>query len=352
MPKILFLWVSVTTSIFIWSQDIPEDAPISKESWEKCEKFIQSEAESYFRKGIFLITPHNSHPFPIEKDPNTGCIYIHLKGHPGCYLGKGSHKVVSKSILYNTHAKVVARCEADETGKRETEILQKFKDIQGVNQWYSTIQRSHERYDLFIEFANKGNLSQALDQKTHLYTSALLSVLFDLSSGLTGIHDRGYIHRDIKRANIFLSKKNGQYHGIIGDVCFAIPIQENLDSCFCIPDENTPPEIYIKSFKEIDRKKADTYSLGVLFYILVFEKKPSWTFFIHKRHLQYMSKQEQIKRHEKIQELYKTSLWHIPEQKDEIREKIAKITLQMVHPDPTKRPTLTQVKMSLKALMQ
>lgn len=353
MKQILILLVLAISSC-LYPQEVPDFAPISKNEWEKCEKFIATQANTLFRQGLLIIAPQEELPFPIEKDPASGYIYIHLKDHPNGFIGQGCNKIITKSILYDKEdAFVVARCEANETGKHEAEILEKMKSIPSISHLYSMIPRENNRYDLFVEYGNKGDLGQSSKGKLRLSMKDLISVLLDLNSAIKGMHERGYIHRDIKQTNAFLYTKKGKYHAMMGDVSFAIPIHAPVaDGRFCIPDDNTPPEIYQKPFHLINRIQSETYSLGIIFYALILEKRPRWQQFIIKRivpGLSPIAKEEQL---EQIQHIFercrKKGLKHLKKK----RKKVAKLMFQMVDPNPDNRPSLAFVQKELTHLMK
>lgn len=348
LTKLLLL---LYLSSYLSTQEVPRGASLTKKEWRLCEKFILEQADDFFLKGILIIPPQEDLPYPVEKDPNTGSIFIHLKDNPQGFLGKGTSKIVTKSILYSQHAFVVARCETDQAGKNEAEILGHLQHVRGIERIYSLIERDSNHYDFFVEYGNQGTLKNALRGKLHLQTKDLLSVLLDLASGLQGIHEKGYFHRDIKKTNVFISTKDGEYHGIIGD--FGCARLNNLpsDGDFCIPDENTPPEIYSTPFSEIDRTQADTYSLGVLFYIIIFEKKLPWRGLIRKCLLNKFSEAEKINRLHKIEALYeKNHQTNLKCFHGEHKE-AAKLAFTMLHPDPTKRPSLLFVQEKLHMLL-
>lgn len=92
-------------------------------------------------------------------------------------------------------------------------------------------------------------------------------------AGLEYVHQNNIIHRDIKLENIFLKKiSNNSYICKIGDFGLARPIgnEENAGT-------NCGTEIYmapeILSGKPYG-KQADVWSLGVLFYYLLFADFP------------------------------------------------------------------------------
>jgi serine/threonine protein kinase len=54
-----------------------------------------------------------------------------------------------------------------------------------------------------------------------------IGALFGHATGIAHMHTEGYLHLDIKPANMFLHKSNGQLIGIVGDLGLAAHIPDN-----------------------------------------------------------------------------------------------------------------------------
>lgn len=351
MKQLLLLCLLVTSCLY--AQEVPAFAYITKNEWEQCERFMRTQAPEFFQKEILFIPPQAGLPFPIEKDPVSGYVFIHLKGKPKAFIGKGCNKKISKSILYDEkEAFVVARCEANKSGNNEAFILNIMKDVPSISYLYAMIPRQNDRCDLFVEYGNKGDLAKAAVGQLELSTKDLLLVLSDLNSAILGMHRKGYIHRDIKKTNAFLYTKKGRYHAMMGDVSFAIPIKSQPNGFFCVPDENTPPEIYQKPFCNIDRLQAETYSLGIIFYMLILEKKPPWTHLIRKCLVPKLSQKEKRERLKEIQESYETCRKQGLKKVDGTRKKAAELMFEMIDPNPDNRPSLAYIQKELVKLME
>lgn len=97
LRRTCFFLLLIYTTCF--SYDLPKEAPLSTHEWAMCEHFIQTQAEAYFSDRLFCIPTSPTLPCPITKDPKTGSIFIHLKGREGALIGRGSHKLVTKSMV-------------------------------------------------------------------------------------------------------------------------------------------------------------------------------------------------------------------------------------------------------------
>lgn len=352
-----FLCLIINTSSF--TSEPPSLAPIEKKDWDLCEQFIQNEAPALFAKGITFIPKKPSHPYPIEKDPATGHIYIHLKQNPESFIGRGSHKVVTKSILYGKKSKIVAHCEIDQPGTREAKILALMKNAPGIIQCYSYIKRSENTCSLFLQYCNRGTLSRLiklekgsnyLNRRLHLTDTELLPIMDDIASATKNMHDRGFIHRDIKRGNILLHKTGQITHAVLADLGLALEIDQHLDHVLCVPNETCPPEILITNYPEIDRKKAETYSIGVLFYLMVFNHNPSFADIAKQNKLENWSFSTKQKKYNQIKSLYEREVKESPIKVQGMRRKALLIALQMMHPDPKTRISLPKAIEKIRAL--
>lgn len=94
-------------------------------------------------------------------------------------------------------------------------------------------------------------------------------ILYQLTQGLCHIHSKGYLHRDIKTANILL--KDGIPK--IADFGFAIQVENaqgrlpyNVGSPLYMS-----PEAYTKSEYSY---KSDVWGLGVIFYEMLLGSQP------------------------------------------------------------------------------
>ena len=48
-----------------------------------------------------------------------------------------------------------------------------------------------------------------------------IQIVTDLGEGLTAMHERGILHRDLKRINCLVHKENGAPRGLVADYGFA-----------------------------------------------------------------------------------------------------------------------------------
>eukprot|EP00002_Diphylleia_rotans_P029837 TRINITY_DN6095_c0_g1_i3.p1 TRINITY_DN6095_c0_g1~~TRINITY_DN6095_c0_g1_i3.p1 ORF type:complete len:416 (+),score=84.07 TRINITY_DN6095_c0_g1_i3:104-1351(+) len=183
------------------------------------------------------------------------------------YKGSGSEVVVKKIILTGTSEKEV------ESIKKEVYLLENMKhpNITGYIESFENIDGSSGEQHLCIvmEYCDAGTLYDRIeDQKRAsegFSEQRILSWLAQLVLGISHIHSRGILHRDLKPQNIFLS---GSDHIIkIGD--FGLAKMLNADEYFTKTVVGTPyylsPEAC--SWKPYN-EKCDVWALGCILYEL------------------------------------------------------------------------------------
>ena len=94
--------------------------------------------------------------------------------------------------------------------------------------------------------------------------------------GLKCIHEKNFIHRDIKSENVLLKKihnltENGGINYKIADFGFARSIGNTGAKTHCGTEKYMAPEILSNSYYGIG---VDIWALGVLFYFMLFAEYP------------------------------------------------------------------------------
>ena len=105
-----------------------------------------------------------------------------------------------------------------------------------------------------------------------------LGILHQVMRGTQIIHDCNIIHRDLKCENIFLKKnKTGGYTCKIGDFGFAKVVEETTKTS-CGTIYFMAPEVIAQL--PYDRQ-ADLWSLGVIFFYMLFGEHPFKCIYFH-----------------------------------------------------------------------
>ncbi len=327
-------------SVFFQSSfyaEFPPKSLISPQDWKLCEHFIENDAADLFSKGITYIHAAPGHPYTIERDPKTKQVYIHLRGTSNSYVGRGRFKHVSKSILFGRHPKVVARCEGhSSTLSKEGKILSQFKGTPGIVQLQAFIKHSRRESELILKYYNKGPLQNLGIGKLKLSGKDILSMMQDLTFGLKALHAAGYIHRDLHQGNILVHRRKGILEAAITDFGLAHKMKEKLNSRISVQDSCCAPEALVTHARNINRKKAEAYSLGVLFHYMIFRDRPVWWDII--RQYKPLTKAQKIQMHQTICALYNTMIASGPIPKiTGVRKDLALLSYKLLNPDPKKR---------------
>ena len=123
-----------------------------------------------------------------------------------------------------------------------------------------------EGYLFFIKMELLDSFYSNLRQNNSVFTEKdILRFAEDVAQGIKAIHDLGYIHRDIKLENIFVSPKTGIYK--LGD--FNVSKQSDTARTVAGTYEYIAPEIFNSPFNRNSySRQVDIYSFGLCLYVL------------------------------------------------------------------------------------
>lgn len=120
------------------------------------------------------------------------------------------------------------------------------------------------------EFCDGGTLDQLLKKQHRLSERDAICVMVDLINGFSELMSKNIVHRDLKPANIFIN--GGRFK--IGDFGFAKKInsveQNLMNSTVGTPLYMSPQCLELRWYSA----KNDIYSLGVIFFKLLFGRTP------------------------------------------------------------------------------
>lgn len=128
-----------------------------------------------------------------------------------------------------------------------------------------------------MEFCDRGNIYSMQTQREHGLISfdQCAYIIKSVLQGLTAIHAKNLIHRDIKAENILLisdTSKTGPY-GYLVKICdlgFCREDDENVNT-FCGTTSYMAPQIFKK---EVYDNKVDVWAVGVLMYRMLYGDFP------------------------------------------------------------------------------
>jgi hypothetical protein len=294
-------------------------------------------------------------PRAVQYDFPSKKTFIHLKCHNGAKkLGEGAFKEVTLSIQYDQASpKLVACAEAKGNIEKEVTNLYLARGLEGVIQVKAVMRRkgsSGDKTALIFDLYSPGALT---DERMHkLPFDKRVKVAKKVLLGLEGLHKRGVIHRDIKPKNIFISDGPKGFSACLSDLGQGLFIHECPGKTVnCTPHYN-PPEAL--GTKPINYEKADIFSLGMVIYQLAFSKKLPWASdkylpewirrpgkISEKAHLQ----KKLISKIEEVRKRCLSQIYHMSASRGKTLKKIA---VDMLHPNPDKRPKIHDILFKLK----
>lgn len=114
---------------------------------------------------------------------------------------------------------------------------------------------------MFFEFAGGGTVEE---KRQHLQREQVVNVLKQVVEALLYMHGKGYIHRDIKCDNIFLTEALEVKVGDLGVAHAIEDFQEGKKPDF--ESYHLPPEFFQGTLSKEDVVKIDVWSFGVLIW--------------------------------------------------------------------------------------
>lgn len=157
---------------------------------------------------------------------------------------------------------------------RELEILPKLNH-KNIIRVYEILAVSDGRVYIVMDFGKKGDLLRYIQKNNALEVNIAQRMFHQLSSAVAYCHELGYCHRDLKCENVLLENDLSVK---LTDFGFARQIEydENgeivLSRTFCGSAAYAAPEII--QGHAYDPRKHDSWSLGVILYIIVCGSMP------------------------------------------------------------------------------
>ena len=305
-------------------------------------KYIQKNENILFKNEQTYIPKNSRLPFPLEKDPKTGKVYLHLDETAHGTIGTGCNKTVFRSISVDKDPCVIARCEGKELSlqQKELEILMRVRDTRGLIHLIGYLPRPNNSYAFLLEYFNQGSLENLQKNPSFKPTEdQYLSIALDLLIGLSQLHALGIVHTDIHLGNILIHQTENQYKAAWNDFgvsCYKEPPQKALT----VYSPFQPPEVLFQENTQRDLEKTETYAAGLCLFHLLQKRYPLWTAYMRDEHLSRYTPIEKEKVLNLMRESYEKTLRTISEYGKQ--KQLMVIILGLLHPDPEQRMTLKE----------
>ena len=156
--------------------------------------------------------------------------------------------------------------------KREASLMIDFRD-EHIVPVYDHFKVGSSYY-IVMEYVDGTGLDRLIEENKGLSNEAALLVFSEICRGLKYAHDKDVIHRDIKPANVLISKQGEVKLTDFGISTSKEAEEEGLTKIgmtLGTPAYMSPEQIADTS--KVD-KRADIYSMGVMFYEMLTGKKP------------------------------------------------------------------------------
>lgn len=220
-------------------------------------------------------TPEPSEPKPILQ---VSKYLLNHKIGSGSYSKVYSAKCTEDNQIYAVKivkfSDLIRIPDGVEQLEREIKIMRELEHQNIVKLFEVLMSKSKKRVYLVMDYAEKGSVAQ-IARKENLSIEAISSIMKQICMALSYLHSKGYVHQDIKPANILMNNKGRALLGdfgighsfrsasmVMGSPAFQAPEalkddeDENDDSIDC-------PQI-----------KEDIWALGVSLYQMLFKKLP------------------------------------------------------------------------------
>ena len=190
-------------------------------------------------------------------------------------VGRGAYsQVVLVRDIVSGERRVIKRVyDLDLSAKNEVEILRKVRDHPNIVKFYDSFSEREggtSVLHIVMEYCEGGDLSQFLQNRTPpnwIPGRTLADWFSQLLLGVAHLHERHVLHRDLKTANIFLTRSGTNLK--IAD----FGISRSLSRSQCATTMvGTPfymaPEVVNLDVKDGYNEKSDVWSLAVIMYEL------------------------------------------------------------------------------------
>ncbi|MBS0634361.1 MAG: protein kinase [Verrucomicrobia bacterium] len=293
-----------------------------------------------------------SHTF--EYDPSTKRHFIVLDGEDA-YLASGKKKTVSKALMLKKGGvELVARGEQTLEMDTELRITKQFRGFKGLFQTFGIChheENGQQYHTIYSKLYVPGSLKQVYNHNYTLTFYETLRAARNIARGLTTLHKRGIVHRDLGIKNYLINIPEGEPGRRKIEACIA-DFGRAEHTASVVSDKrvqgNTtymaPEGHFYQELTRNSHKRLDVFALGCIYYRLFYGKKGKW------QRKNYVSRDPRpiVERYEEHKLLIKKGTLKRRKQLENMqyrtnRQDFEYLILQMLSTKPSKRPTAEQV---------
>lgn len=328
--------------------------------------FIETEMPKQLKKEpekLYFSRVHTGLTRSIQYDPHSKLVFIHLKSHGVCALGKGARKKVTRSILYSTkNPKVVAHCHTAYRIDNEIQAAIDLRGKKGLQEVFAVMQRKckdgSNLNSIMTRFYKGGDLHHYLNKNRRKMTlKEKMNLAYDISIGIANMHNNGYTHRDLGLKNYFVetikNKGRKKIVAIVGDFGRAAKDGKTKERGAQGGFSQLAPEgIAYDKLQDSDYLKTDVYALGCVFYRIIYGGKVPWhnVGMMNNGTLPVEERIEKSKMN--IVKFWDPRLKTLERKGKKSLFKYESLIRKMVDPDPALRPSAQEVKEQLRTIIK
>ena len=141
----------------------------------------------------------------------------------------------------------------------------KFIDVEHISNTYE------DKTYIVMEYCEGGDLADFMKKNKNFTEKDILKILFCIGEAFKCLRKNRIVHRDVKPANLFMTKKDVQQSDIkLGDFTFA---KKDIDLTLttCGSPLYMAPEIILKGRYN---EKVDLWSIGIIIFELMYKEPP------------------------------------------------------------------------------
>jgi|GEM_PF-5247250 len=322
--------------------------------------FFESQKQSLQQNGSNVFIKKNS-TYPRDLVFSKASRHWYILGDDT--VAKGHKKRLVKALMYNSQGFSLIGCAVQENMLSvEKKSLKKLHNEVGVMRVFDLLDFGSTSY-VFCKFYREGSLESFFARNDHQMTLRQKEeIALQLISGLEAIQNKNIVHRDLKSANLLLDSEsgtNGQrvFTAAICDFGRAIPLAKvDGQKAQWNPSFNAPEAIHFEVLSAKDYYKTDVFALGCNLYQLFYGDAIGWEnrslvknsfvapnvrTYLYAKRLSHCLKNRYATLQSKSGNSIMTE-----------KERFEFLVLQMLHPDPSKRPTVKELCMKLEKIMR
>lgn len=264
-----------------------EEAKFKLEKLNRTEGEIKERLVKYFKERIILeaedkrLLEENKCAYMKKNWPILNKRYLILS-----LIGKGGYSEVYKAYDLIQHINVACKIHQLDTSWsegvkelyirhtiRENQIHQKINHEKVVKH-FDTVEIDNNSFATVLELCSGPDLSYYLKQNGHLTEREARIIIKQIIIGLKELHRQGVIHYDLKPQNIIFHKGEVKISdfGLAKDMADKDKIEI---TCMGVGTYYyLPPETFDPNRNSLIDQKVDIWSVGVIFYELLYGMKP------------------------------------------------------------------------------